>query len=108
MHAPVIYQETAGVRTPVAGGYVLKDPQQVSFAVAAYDISRPLVIDPVLVYSTYLGGSGSEFVSGIAVDGSGNAHVTGGTTSTDFPTANALQPVFGGGFFDAFVTKLSR
>jgi Beta-propeller repeat len=110
MHAPVIYQETAGVRTTVAGGYVLKEPQQVSFAVAAYDTSRPLVIDPVLVYSTYLGGNAGDVGdqgNGIAVDNRGNAYVTGFTGSTDFPTVNAVQPAFGGGA-DAFMAKLTR
>ena len=106
MHAPVIYQETAGVRTTVAGGYVLEEPQQVSFEVAAYDTSRPLVIDPVLVYSTYLGGSGFDEGIGIAVDDRGNAYVTGFTNSTDFPTVNAVQPASGGGD-DAFVAKLN-
>jgi hypothetical protein len=105
MHAPVIYQETAGVRTTVAGGYVLKDPQEVSFEVAAYDTLRPLVIDPVLVYSTYLGGSDFDGGFGIAVDDRGNAYVTGSTSSPDFPTVNAVQPTFAGGGGDAFVTK---
>ena len=60
-----------------------------------------------LVYSTYLGGSGGDSGFGIAVDGSGNAYVTGDTESTNFPTANALQPTFGGGQIDAFVTKIN-
>jgi hypothetical protein len=60
-----------------------------------------------LVYSTYLGGSGKEFGSGIALDGAGNAYVTGSTASTDFPTVNALQPTYGGGANDAFVAKAS-
>jgi Beta-propeller repeat len=59
-----------------------------------------------LVYSTYLGGSVSDGGNGIAVDSSGNANVTGATSSPDFPTANALQPTFGGGG-DAFVTKIN-
>jgi hypothetical protein len=59
-----------------------------------------------LVYSTYLGGSGDEVGEGIAVDAAGNAYVTGSTTSIDFPTANAVQPTFGG-VRDAFVTKLN-
>jgi len=97
LHAPVIYQEVAGVRTPVAGGYVLKEPQEVSFAVATYDTSRPLVIDPVLVYSTYLGGRRDDEGFGIAVDNQRDAYVTGLTSSGDFPTVNAVQPTFGGG-----------
>jgi len=77
--------------------------------VAAYDASSPLVIDPVLSYSTFLGGSGVEGAgtSEIAVDGSGNAYITGDTNSIDFPTTtNSLQQAFGGGDRDAFVTKL--
>ena len=60
-----------------------------------------------LLYSTYLGGSGSEIGSGIAVDAAGQAYVTGLATSANFPTVNAAQPASGGGTFDAFVTKLS-
>ena len=61
-----------------------------------------------LVYSTYLGGSGQDSGTGIAVDAAGNAYVTGHTSSPDFPTtADAFQTTFDGGAFDAFVTKLN-
>jgi len=60
-----------------------------------------------LVYSTYLGGSLWDEGSGIAVDSAGNAYVTGATGSADFPTMNPLQPTFGGGYDDAFVSKLN-
>jgi hypothetical protein len=60
-----------------------------------------------LVYSTYLGGSAYDYGQGIAVDSSGDAYVTGFTASTDFPTMNPLQPTFGGGYSDAFVTELN-
>jgi len=60
-----------------------------------------------LVYSTYLGGSGDDFGLGIAVDNAGNAYVTGGASSTNFPTMNPLQPTYGGGDSDAFVAKIS-
>ena len=85
-HAPVVYQEIGGVRQPVSGQFVLEGDGQVGFAVGAYDHSQPLVIDPVLSYSTYLGGSGDDDGYGIAVDAAGNAYVTGYTASTDFPT----------------------
>jgi hypothetical protein len=106
-HAPVVYQDGAGSRQSVAGQYVLEDNGQVGFAVGAYDPARPLIIDPVLSYSTFLGGSGLDADTGIAVDGSGNAYVTGYTYSSDFPTmAGAFQTTLGGGE-DAFVTKLN-
>jgi hypothetical protein len=61
-----------------------------------------------LVYSTYLGGTaGVERAWGIAIDSDGSAYVTGDTTSNDFPIASAVQPAYGGGLSDAFVTKLN-
>jgi len=110
---PLIYQEINGVRQEIPGGYVLNDRQQVGFQVGAYDASKPLVIDPLLVYSTYLGGSSQDFGFDIAVDTSGNAYLTGQTLSTDFPTARPLQtnPCAGEVTFcvggDAFVMKLN-
>jgi hypothetical protein len=107
-HAPVLYQDRAGGRQTVAGWFVLEEGDQVGFAVGSYDRSRPLIIDPILSYSTYLGGSGSDFGTAIAVDGAGNAYVAGQTSSSSFPTtAGAVQPTYGGGFTNAFVTKLN-
>ncbi len=105
--APVVYQETEGVKKAIPGGYVLQEDNEVSFAVAAYDSSYPLVIDPVLEYSSYLGGSEGDQGISVAVDAAGSAYVTGYTESDDFPTANAFQSAFGGGSGDAFVIKLS-
>lgn len=104
---PFVYQEADGARREVSGGYVVNDSNRAGFKLEDYDTARPLVIDPVLVYSTYLGGSGSDFGIGIAVDLLGNAYVTGVTFSLNFPTQKALQPAFGGGRVDVFVTKIS-
>ncbi len=78
------------------------------FDVGEYDKSRELIIDPVVMaYSTFLGGSGDEYGYALAVDSSGSAYVTGETYSTDFPVDDAYQNSFGGGNYDAFVTKFS-
>jgi hypothetical protein len=60
-----------------------------------------------LVYSTYLGGSGTDVAQGMEVDRFGDAYVSGTTGSADFPTVSAVQPAYGGGVNDAFVAKLS-
>jgi len=105
--APVVYQESGGVRQPVSGQFVLEGDGQVGFALGVYDHTQPLVIDPVLSYSTYLGGTGNDIGQGIAVDTAGNAYVTGYTSSTNFPTTTgAFQTTYGGNA-DAFVTKLN-
>src|SRR5262249_5674887 len=71
-----------------------------------YDRSRELVIDPVLVFSTYLGGSGIDAVQGIAVDATGATYATGFTNSSDFPVMGSTRPK--GGFTDGFITKFDR
>ena len=105
--APVIYQEINGEKKTVAGQYVLQGNDQVGFEVGAYDTSIPLVIDPVLVYSTFLGGSSYDTGYDIAVDASGNAYVTGYTGSANFPTATPLDGTFNGAI-DAFVSKIGE
>jgi Beta-propeller repeat len=106
---PVVYQWVDGVKREVQGRYVLHGASQVGFALATYDRSIPLVIDPVVTYSTYLGGSGDDEPIWSAIDRAGNFYVTGITFSPDFPTTpGSFQPTFGGGDADAFVAKLNR
>lgn len=118
LQKPVVYQlEPNGHKTLVAGQYVVHTESarlhasrttthEVGIQLAAYDRTKSVVIDPVLVYSTYLGGSGFEGGRGIAVDTTGAAYVTGGTSSLNFPTASALQPTSQGG--DVFVAKIDQ
>ncbi|HEV8062257.1 MAG TPA: SBBP repeat-containing protein [Gemmataceae bacterium] len=106
-HAPVLYQQVDGVRHAVAGRYVLEANGQVGFQVGPYDTTQELIIDPVLSYSTYLGGSNSDAVTGIAVDSAGEAYVTGNTESTNFPIVNGYQNSLGGATDIGFVAKLN-
>jgi hypothetical protein len=106
LRKPTAYQLIGRRRQPVESGYVLRHADEVTLRVGEYDRSQPLVIDPVLAYSTYLGGSGIDAANGIAVAPDDTAFVTGSTLSTNFPTVNAYQPGSGGGE-DAFVSKLS-
>src|SRR5207245_3600073 len=86
LQKPLTYQVVDGDRREVPSRYFLKGARQVAFEVGAYDRNQPLIIDPVLAYSTYLDGSRQSIPKGIAVDAAGNAYVTGVTASTDFPT----------------------
>jgi hypothetical protein len=110
LRKPVAYQKIAGSKLPVAVGYMLKNSTSASFQVAEYDPRQPLVIDPILIYSSYLGGSNIDSSNSIAVAPDNTAFVAGGTFSSDFPTVHALQPNEGGGPDfpeDAFVAKIS-
>ena len=112
---PYAYQEDDGQRDEVAAAYVLEgegagEGQVYGFRLGAYDLSRPLVIDPaVLVYAGYIGGAGFDEGQGIAVDRAGNAYVTGRTQSTEasFPVTVGPDLTFNGGNQDAFVAKVS-
>ena len=97
LDAPRVYQEIAGQKQAVEGSFVLRGPNRAGFAVGAYDRSRELVIDPILNFSTYFGGSGDEHATSVAVDGSLNVYITGNTTSPNLPfTAGVFQTTLTG------------
>jgi Beta-propeller repeat len=90
---PLVYQQIGGERREIAGNYAIAGDHQVTFAVAKYDSSKPLIVDPVLVYSTYLGGESDDSAFAIALDSLGDAVVAGTTVSLQFPTtAGAFTP----------------
>jgi hypothetical protein len=104
---PVVYQLVEEEKRIIEGRYVRTAERQVGFMVAAYDPQKPLVIDPVLSYATYLGGKANDVGTAIAVDAAGNAYVAGYTYSSDFPLKNPYDRSLGNGDVDAFVTKLN-
>lgn len=111
-HKPVVHQTVRGARREADGRYWLKDHRTVGFRLGRYDTNSPLVIDPVLSYSTYLGGASRETAWDIAIDAEGNAYIAGETMSTltDYVTPGAYQIKYGGGTTvggDAFVAKLN-
>ncbi|HEU4892653.1 MAG TPA: SBBP repeat-containing protein [Vicinamibacterales bacterium] len=112
---PVLYQEIDGVRRTVFGRYAMRGRSEVGFEVDAYDRSKHLVIDPVLMYSSYVGGAGDDVATDIAIDAAGMIYVTGWTSSANFPIRNTITPPpvpdffnprFGSRGEDVFVTKI--
>jgi hypothetical protein len=101
-----VYQEDVSGKRDVSVRYSVMGDGEVAFDLGAYDPSQTLVIDPVIVFSSYLGGSNSDQGTGIAVDGSGAVYVVGETLSANFPTASPIQATHHGQD-DAFVTKLN-
>jgi len=125
-HKPVVYQPGVG-RLPVAeaanerglsksgvkvlnGSYLVSRNNQVSFSLDAYDKTKPLVIDPTLSYSTYLGGTGNDQADDVVLDSAGNIYMIGTTASANFPLQNAYQSTCTScvtGSPDVFITELS-
>ncbi|MGA7220407.1 MAG: SBBP repeat-containing protein, partial [Candidatus Sulfotelmatobacter sp.] len=107
LKAPQIYQLDGDRRTPVAGRFVLRAANRVAFAIGKYDHSRELVIDPLLTFATYFGGSGSETLPSIAVNGDGSIYLAGSTTSppSSFPLGTTA-PVTVGTATNVFIAKI--
>src|SRR5262249_21251923 len=104
---PQAWQEANGDRTPVACEFAINGDRQIGFSLGAYDKGRELVIDPVILYSRFLGGHGFDQAMGVALDKDSNAYIVGLTGSTDFPGASPIQAALSGDSSDAFILKLN-
>jgi hypothetical protein len=102
-----IYQDDDAAQYEVQGDFTLLSDNSYGFTVARYDRERDLVIDPCLMYSTYLGGSMNESGFGIACDSNGNAYISGATASTNFSVRNPSQGTMAGPPLDAFLAKIN-
>lgn len=98
LHKPFVYQELNGHKREITARYKLNAKRQISFELGEYDVNQPLIIDPVLTYSTYLGGSRNDAGFDVAVDANGNAYVTGSTDSNEFSPLGGIN---------TFVAKLN-
>lgn len=104
-HRPLVYQDINGSRQEIASRYLLAGNNDIRFELGNYDVTKPLVIDPVLVYSTYFGGLGNENATSIAVNSAGEAFITGTAPSLGFPGTPLQGASAAGG--DAYVVKLN-
>jgi hypothetical protein len=106
LHGPSIYQIENGKRKAIAGRYSLNGDRSIGITVPAYDHSKKLTIDPVLQYSTYVGGSGDDYAATLAVDPQGNSYIIGATTSPDFPTTGTIGDPVVSSATVPFITKI--
>jgi len=104
LRRPSVYQLEHGRKRAVRGGFVLLADGGVGVRVGSYDRNEPLIVDPILAYSTYLSGSAGAYCESIAVDSNDNIYVAGATPSTDFPVVNGYQST-GNANSVAFVSK---
>lgn len=106
--APIAYQEIDGIKIPVECAYQLYGEFDFGFELTGdYSTEVPIVIDPILQYATYLGGSGIDIGQGIAIDSQGHAYVTGYTYSIDFPVTPGAFQTTNAGSYNVFITKFS-
>jgi uncharacterized repeat protein (TIGR01451 family) len=104
---PIAYQIVDGARRAVKVRFVKKSNNKIAFDLGKYDREKELIIDPVIIFSTYWGGSGTDNLTAVRTDAAGNIYLVGSTLSPNFPTVNPMQPQNGGSGFDAFVTKIN-
>ena len=107
-HRPAVYQQNGSNKTNIEATYRLESHNTAALTLSAYDATRELVVDPILSFSTYLGGRNDDSANAIAVDSANNIYVTGFTSSPDFPTSiGAYRVALNATATDVFVTKLN-
>lgn len=106
LEAPRVYQEMDGLRQPVQASFTMRGPNRAGFSIGNYDRSRELIIDPILTFSTYFGGSGDEHATSVAVDGSFNIYIAGSTNSPNLPAVATFQTALAGPQ-NVYVAKIS-
>ena len=104
---PFAYQKIKGKKKTVEVAYVIYEGNTYGFKVANYDKKKPLIIDPLLA-STFLGGGSEDLGHSIAIDGTGNVYVTGGTHSSDYPTTSGTYDESHNNVYDVFVSRLDE
>jgi hypothetical protein len=103
---PIIYQERQGGRRNVEGRFIVRTDHEIGLAVGKYDAHSPLIVDPVLSFSTLIGANNGTQVLGVGVDSGKNVYITGTTFATNYPVVGPFQAT-NHGYTDVFVTKLN-
>jgi hypothetical protein len=107
LQRPASYQLVDGLKRQVECAFTLNAAKEIGIVVGAYDRAKPLIVDPVVTYASYLGGKGLDVGTAIAVDAAGNMYIAGSSGSPDFPLAGAYDRNLAKGDTDIFVTKLN-
>ena len=107
LQRPASYQLVDGLKRQVESAFTLNSAKEIGIVVGAYDRAKPLIVDPVVTYASYLGGKGLDVGTAIAVDSAGNMYIAGSSGSPDFPLAGAYDRNLAKGDTDVFVTKLN-
>ena len=106
LRRPVVYQWIGDTRVEIAADFAVVGDDRLAFDIGLYDETRPLVIDPVVEYATFLGGSENDTINSATLDADGNSYVTGATDSFSYPAANGFDTLYDA-FLDVIVTKMN-
>ena len=106
LRRPAVYQWTENERVEIPAAFEVLSDDRLAFEIGLYDETRPLVIDPIVEYATFLGGTQNDRINAATVDADGNAYVTGSTDSFSYPARDGFDTIYGA-FLDVIVTKMN-